>query len=104
MDTPLSPADAKFLDGATEEQPPSPRRLQKPRAPARASQGDAGKTSAFDEPRGYFARYDDFDDLKSDEMPPQTGKWGRGAPFAEEESARAAKRRRVDALYTKLIF
>ncbi len=103
VDTPFSSGDAALLDAATEEQPPTPRAQRKPRRRPRAS---AGKRSArgFDEPSGYSAQYDDFDDLKSDEMPPQTGEWGRGYPYAEKGSARAARRRRVDALYTNLRF
>lgn len=108
VDTPFSAGDADLLDAATEEQPPTPPAQQKPRrrprAPARARKRPARTTPVFDEPGGYFARYDDFDDLKSDDMPPQTGEWGRGAPYAEEESARAARRRGVDALYTNLRF
>ena len=109
MDTPLSSADADLLDAATEEQPPTPRakrrKLTRPaRARARTPKRRARTEPAFDEPDGYFAQYDDFDDLKSDEMPPQTGDWGRGEPYAEEGSVRATRRRRLDALFHNLRF
>lgn len=107
--TPLSSADADLLDAATEEQPPTPRaQRRKSRQPARTRartpKRRARTEPAFDDPDGYSAQYDDFDDLKSDEMPPQTGEWGRGDPYAEKGSTRAARRRRVDALYTNLRF
>jgi hypothetical protein len=112
MDTPLSSADADLLDAATEEQPPTPRALQKSkRRPKRRSKRRprARKRAArakpvFDEPGGYSAQYDEFDDLKSDEIPPQTGKWGRGDPYVEKGSVRAARRRTVDALFHNLRF
>lgn len=93
VDTPFSAADTGVLDAATEEQPPSPRRLQKPRqrsrAPVRARESNAAAKSnesdGFEEPSGYFARYDDFDELKSNEMPAQTGEWADGEPVRSQQ-------------------
>jgi hypothetical protein len=42
----------------------------------------------FDEPRGYSAQYDDFDDLKFDEIPPQTGEWKNNVRHSEEDKRR----------------
>jgi len=108
VDTPFSAGDADLLDAATEEQPPTPPAQQKPRrrpkAPARTRKRAARAEPVFDEPGGYSAQYDDFDDLNSDDMPSQTGEWRRGDLYAEKGSVRAARRRRVDALYTNLRF
>ena len=97
VDTPLSPVDADFLDGATEEQPPLPRALRKSkrrptRRTARAQKSNAAAKSnesdGFDEPSGYFAQYDELDDLKSDEIPPQAGKWTDGESLRSPEEER----------------
>ena len=42
-------------------------------------------------PRGYAASYDNFGELKSDELPPQTGEWENNVdkvPYSEEEKRR----------------
>lgn len=98
--TPLSSADADLLDAATEEQPPTPRALQKsrrrfkrrprqrPRAPAQTRKRAVRTKPVFDEPGGYSAQYDDFDDLKFDEIPPQTGEWKNNVRHSEEDKRR----------------
>ena len=40
------------------------------------------------EPRGYAAQYDDFGDLKSDELPPQTGAWEDAEALRSPEEER----------------
>ena len=126
VDTPLSPVDADFLDGATEEQPPLPRAWRKskrrPSALARAPKSNAAAKSnesdGFDEPSGYFVKYDELDDLKSDEIPPQAGKWTDGESLrspqenhrlrllkkAASERLRRARIKKAAQAYTELRF
>lgn len=95
VDTPFSADDADLLDAATDEQPPTPPVRRKPRARERVPRSSAtakpkesNESDGFGEPSGYFARYDDFDDLESDEMPPQTGAWKNNVRYGEEEKRR----------------
>ena len=145
IDTPFSEDDANFVERATEEQTPPaqassevfarPKRSKRTSAstPAtkrirkshpgvseirRAPQDVADSREREDDPYGYATLYDDFDALKSDDLPPQTGEWAEGEALRSPEEKRGlrllkksalerlrrARAKRAKQLYTELRF